>query len=503
MGANIIIYNSLEKVSTHKNMKKEKEKKLITYIVYYRSLLAVELVATSNKEEYLNKILEIEVLPEVEMKRWSKLKEIYSISKNITKSDIVKIFGFNFLTDEHIKKLINFDKDEEFYAYLAAYEEVLKVYRLWIKLGEYRDELLENVSINIESLMEEINNLPAYNNFLSNKLDSLEDFYNEEIDKSKISTCIRAMDETNAFFRKGTVNAIMGYTGSYKTLYCTNVAYGALKNKLNVCYISLEISRNEMYYNFLSRYSNEDIFDRQLSHTDMKFKDLNSEDKDYLFHTIIPSFDKELSKHLTIIDENDFDSNSSTRFDEIFRMVEFNFLESTGTGVDLVIIDHLNLLKFNEKSGMNDYSKVNNWMTYFRKNCKNFISKHKQICILVAVQSSRDGYDKAKRNNGNYSLTAAAEGNEIERSSENILAIYSDSDLKSKKRAKLQLIKGRNCGEMGNSILISVNPKYYIVSDYNKENDISSDDEMIDVNTITKANKQLHNTTTQKSNIDK
>lgn len=471
-------------------MKVKKEQKLIKSIIYFRSLLAVELIVNPNKKECLERILQIEVLPEEEIKTWSKLKEIYSMSENITKADIINLFGFNHLDNEILDKLLAYDKDDEFDAYLSGYEKSLKGYRLSKKLGEYRDSLLENATFNPEGLIEEIYNVLVHNELMTNTLGDLEDFYNEDMDRTKISTCIKVIDEKNTFFRKGTVNAVMGYTGSYKTLYCTNVAYGAIKNGLNVCYISLEISRNEMYYNFLSRYSNEDIFNKQLSHTDMKFKDLNSEDKDYLFHTIVPAFDSELSKHLTIIDETDFDSNSSTAFDNIFRTVEANFLETTGNGVDLVIIDHLNLLKFNESNNMNDYSKVNHWMAYFRKNCKNFIRKHKQICILVAVQSSREGYEKAQRNDGNYSLTAAAEGNEIERSSENMFAIYSDSDLKSQRKAKLQLIKGRNCGEMRNSILISVNPKYYIVSDYIKENDIETDDdETIDVSSITKGNK--------------
>lgn len=468
-------------------MKVKKEPKLIKSIIYFRSLLAVELIVNPNKKECLERILQIEVLPEEEIKTWSKLKEIYSMSENITKADIINLFGFNHLDNEILDKLLAYDKDDEFDAYLSGYEKSLKGYRLSKKLGEYRDSLLENGTFNSEELIEEIDKSIVHNKLSTNTLGALEEFYNEEIENSKISTCIKKIDDAKMSFRKGTVNTVMGYTGSYKTLYCTNVAYGAIKNNLNVCYISLEISRNEMYYNFLSRYSNEDIIGRKLSHSDMKYKDLSPEDAEFLFHSIVPAFDKELSKHLTVIDETDFDSNSTTAFDNIFRTVEANFLETTGNGVDLVIIDHLNLLKFMETNNMNDYSKINHWMSYFRKNSKNFIRKQKQICILVAVQSSREGYEKAQRNDGKYSLTAAAEGNEIERATENMFAIYTDSNLKNQKRAKFQLIKSRNHGEMDDSILISVDPKYFIVSDYDKENDVEldDDDEIIDVSAIT------------------
>ena len=81
-------------------------------------------------------------------------------------------------------------------------------------------------------------------------------------------------------------------------------------------------------------------------------------------------------------------------------------------------------------------------------------------------------------------MTGAAEGNEIERSSENVLAIYTDSELKRNMHAKIQIIKGRNCGEMDRPMLISVNPKYYIVSDYDEEQENNSDNNIIDVNNI-------------------
>lgn len=157
--------------------------------------------------------------------------------------------------------------------------------------------MLQEGKIAPKILFEKIDNLSILKPIILDSLSSLESNYNEEIDKTRISTCISKIYELNAAFRKETVNAVMGYIGSYKTMYCTNVSYGTIKSGLNVCYVSLEISRNEMYYNFLSRYSNESIFDRKISHTNIKFKELNDEDKDYLFHTIVPSFANDLSKH--------------------------------------------------------------------------------------------------------------------------------------------------------------------------------------------------------------
>ena len=115
-------------------MKVKKEPKLIKSIIYFRSLLAVELIVNPNKKECLERILQIEVLPEEEIKTWSKLKEIYSMSENITKADIINLFGFNHLDNEILDKLLAYDKDDEFDAYLSGYEKSLKGYRLSKKL---------------------------------------------------------------------------------------------------------------------------------------------------------------------------------------------------------------------------------------------------------------------------------------------------------------------------------------------------------------------------------
>lgn len=466
-------------------MEKKKTSKLFEALTYCRSMLAVALIKAENKGEYLDRILNIPNLIDFEKKHWSHLNEIYTRNGDILRGDIIGEFGFYRLNIEHIDRLINSDIDDEIDKYFRSYVNVLNCLDVYDSLCQTKSKLFEDGVFDNKVLNEKLSKLNRPKMILTDILSMLEDIYNEKVDKTKISTCISGIDELNASFRKGTVNAIMGYTGSYKTLYCTNVSYDAIKNGLNVCYVSLEISRSEMYYNFLSRYSNENIFDRRLCHTDMKFKELSEDDKQYLFRTVVPSFGEKLSKHLTIIDESDFDTNNAATFDNLFRIVESDFIEKTGKGVDLVVIDHLNLLKFSDSNGMNDYSKVNHWMSYFRRNCKNFIKRHKQVCILVAVQCSREGYEKAKNNGGSYSLTGAAEGNEIERSSENVLAIYSDSNLKEQLQAKIQIIKGRNCGEMREPLIISVNPKYYIVSDYDETKD-SKENEIIDVSAVNK-----------------
>ena len=442
------------------------------------AVVAICLSKLNNKERirhYIRRFLAINSLGKSEYDVWLILNKRNEANGTISKLDLYFAFSMStVITKEQIEKLVKQDVDktidEETLRYRKLHEQLNKI----LVLKEMENSIMNFKSVDYSKCEQILNkSIAMYKN--DEILENLEKIYNEKSDNTTISTCIDELDKLRARFRKGTVNAIMGYTGSYKTMYCVNVAYKAIQDGLNVCYVSLEISKKEMYYNFLSRYSNEATFEQKISHTDMKFKELNEEEKKYLFGDIVPSFIKNYSQYLTIVDENDFSANLSYDFDNIFNTVDINFVNTTGHGVDLVVIDHLNLLKFDNKNEQNDYAKINHWMAYFRKNCRNFARKHKEVCFIVAVQSNRSSYDIASCNGGQFTLTGAAEGNEIERASELFIALYSDSGLKENKKAKIQLLKGRNVGEMQMPLLISVEPKYcYITSckanDYEEEN---------------------------------
>jgi replicative DNA helicase len=429
--------------------------------------ISILLYLEDSKESYLDRILNINNLFDKEGSLWSKYKDIISSNDKsiLTLDKISYMFNIKKVSDDmllNLKKTYhNCDLEHCIYLYEQLYQQI-----------QISDNLLD-LSYNIRDSNKidndnVINIIEALSKNNTEKIffdinEELRKSYKEQIDNRKISTCINQIDNLGASFRKGTINSVMAYTGCFKTMYCTNLSLKALKDKFNVCYISLEISKTDMYYNFLSSYSNESKFSKKICHTEIKFHELSKDDENYLFNTLIPDFSSNLGHRLIIVDETDLRDESFAEFDTMFRNVENHFIEDTGSGVDMIVIDHINLLKFSNTNAMNDYSKVNYWMSYFRKNCINFINKNKKVCFMVAVQTSRDGFNKAKSNNGQYSLTGAAEGNEIERSSENVISIYADAETKENNEAKFQLIKGRNCGEMTIPIDVMVDPKYYLI----------------------------------------
>lgn len=295
---------------------------------------------------------------------------------------------------------------------------------------------------------------------INDKFDSLSEYISQKKDEVLLSTGIKELDDRNVKLSKGKISTVFAYTGSYKTMFCTNVAYNIIKNKGNILYVSLEICKEEMYINFLSRHSNE--FGIKISHSEIKNNEISEEDKKYLFDAIYPDFKQRYKEHLIVYDETDIGNNTYSKFNKLFSNADEMFIKNTGHGIDLIVIDHLNLLKFgNDNKAQNDYSVVNHWMSYFRKNCINFLNKDKQVGFLCACQSSRDGYKKAIKP-GKYNLTSIAEGNEIERSSQYVLSILTLDDDRQNNKTRMQILKSRDSASDDSIINIYLEPKYYL-----------------------------------------
>lgn len=400
-------------------------------------------------------------------------------------------------SEERLIRILNIKENmvhrENSYEYVNAllmlYEDIYEKLSKTDEIVDYAYKVRNNIAEEVDnekiiSLITSINN----GNGIAiddDIIDNLESHYENQKDISKVSTCIDEISKLGASFRKGTINSVLGYTGSYKTMYCINTAYKAIQDGYNVAYISLEIGRKDVYLNFISRHSNENKFNITISHSNIKNNELQESEKRYLFDTIIPDFKESIKKKLMVIDEDSFNKNTEIHFTKVLNEVDESFIRNTGKGIDVLFIDHLNLLKFeSEENTMNDYARINHWMSYFRKNSGNFLKKNKEVCIVIAVQSNRQGFIDAKKNDGSYSLAAIAEGNEIERGSENVIAIYTDSELKKNNNAKVQLIKSRNNAVMLNPTIITVIPEYYLFHSRNIDEKIRKRVNIVDLNSL-------------------
>lgn len=77
-----------------------------------------------------------------------------------------------------------------------------------------------------------------------------------------------------------------------------NIAYSAQVQGLNTLYLSLEMSKYDVFADVLSRHSNQFKYKINIPHFDLKKRELTNGAFEYLEKIIIPDYDKLPRKNL-------------------------------------------------------------------------------------------------------------------------------------------------------------------------------------------------------------
>lgn len=300
----------------------------------------------------------------------------------------------------------------------------------------------------------------------SDGVDEFEENYKNKDLSLGFRTGVDYIDGTTGGLQLGTVNTILGFTGSGKTTWAVNIGYLAALEKRNVAYISLEIPKHLLLCDLLSRHSNDPSLKEKLEHRHIKHRKLNDRQEDILWKTILPDFKEKISKHFKIIDESDIREYSTTCFLEILEEIDKRFQKETGKGIELLFIDHIQLLKASNTQKTNDLKEiVNLFVSFFRQQAVGFLHTKRPICIVLLSQANRDGWKYACREKGKYQLTALAEANELERASSIVLSIFTSDVLMQCKDARVMVLKSRDGALMEEPISTYIDPTTYIVGD--------------------------------------
>lgn len=283
--------------------------------------------------------------------------------------------------------------------------------------------------------------------------------YKRNYTHTNISTCVRQLDELLGGLQKGKLTSILGFTGCFKTTWALNIAYAGQLEGLNTLYLSLEVTKFDVLSNLLSRHSNQPKFEHQIPHMDLKQRKLSLEKEKYLEDIIWPDYDT-LRGKIYIVDETDIGAYTEDALEEAFTKVNNQAIEETGHGIDICVVDHINLLKFgNSNLGVTD--SVNKYTTFFRRQAFNWCKTGESVAMILVAQASRRGGEYARKYNGSYLLGHFAEGNELERASSVVLTTYSDDGLKILYQAKVGLIKNRDGSPLEFAFETPIEPEYY------------------------------------------
>lgn len=277
------------------------------------------------------------------------------------------------------------------------------------------------------------------------------------------------LDKRTGGIAKGTICTVLGASGSMKTTTVVNICYNAVKLGKNVAYLSLEESPFQLMNKLMSRVS----FDlgKQLPVKAITQDQLTDQEKKTLKEEVYPHF-MNLKGNFYIIGEEDLgDYNLSTleaKLKEVDELAKKDSNEKnpedTDHGIDIVVVDHIQLLKFAD-AYKDEFSVINTYVSFFRQQSLSFLHQKRQTSVILLSQANREGIDYAAKHNGAYKMQHVAEANEIERSSSYIISVYTDAMSQVSKLIKMGAVKLRGAPLPMDTVNVYADGEYYMVGE--------------------------------------
>lgn len=427
--------------------------------------LRLENIFISLSKDTLNKLDDLLQMNEIDLNEKSMIRKyIHMVTQigNVPSIDTMRT-EFPGLYFENLETLTEDELDDYIRLYMASKKNLEASKKLLELSSLVKTNGLTEPIINQLNQLTKSDIVSISHEDISNKLMEL---YKNKINEVGIKTSVNQIDEDTGGLQPGTITTILGFTGSYKTTWALNMTYNAIRDNMNVLYLSLEVTKEKVFYSLLSRHSFDDKFKIHIDNSKLKKKQLEDNEFEYLEKEIYPDFLKFPGK-VYVVDESELEAYSFFSLENKFREIDKLANQETGHGIDLLVIDHAQLLKFDAsmKSVGNETNVVNAYVSFFRQSVLNWIKSGRQIAGLILSQSSREGWKEAVRAEGKYRLTALAEANELERASSVVLSVFCSESLKQIKSAKIQILKNRDGEAWSEPMETFVDPVYYAFGD--------------------------------------
>lgn len=319
--------------------------------------------------------------------------------------------------------------------------------------------------------------------------------YEKQNDIKGISLLSDQLNEITGGIHKGNICTVVGSPGSMKTTYTMNICYEAIKNGENVCFLSLEESPFSLYSKLLSRVALD--LNKQFSVQDIIQHNLTKEEEKVLKNEVYPYLEN-LPGSLFILGENDLEDLSFSSIENKLNLVDKLIKdknEDENSGISILVVDHLQMLKYVSTTTKDEYQVMNQYVAYFRKLSKQFLEESREVLVILISQTNREGISHARKKDGSYLLHQIAEASELERASSYIVSVYTDELLQMSKMIKLGAIKLRGSSLPIGTINTYADGKYYQignlnnhkVKDYNVKDLNEDNNQTQDLNTMLKS----------------
>lgn len=283
-----------------------------------------------------------------------------------------------------------------------------------------------------EKVAKAIDKAPASDIIVEDHSKDLEELYEASKKlRNTFITGVPAIDEITSGFGEGLVSSVVAWTSHGKSAFWVNAIHRNLLRGKKTVIISLEIPAQMVYYQLLSRFSYD--LTRAVPYEGIIRRKISAADQKYIFRDVMQKF-QEAPGAVRVLDGYNFRKWDEQEIRRVLRKCE----QSMG-GLDYVIVDHVNLFRYIDPNVSGDF---------YIKNFQQISLSYRtevggMIGVGFAVQANREGWKRAKLNEGQYDMTAISEFREIERASTYVTFLYADESMRAQNEAQVHLQKHR------------------------------------------------------------
>lgn len=332
------------------------------------------------------------------------------------------------------------------------------------------EELAKNCGLSYQEYLSllEIKNKEVENDISIDVMDIEKETY-ETTSNIKLLTGIPDIDNLTKGLRTG-VHVLAGFRKCCKSTLALNLIYRALNEGLNVCLLSLEMSKIDVLNTLVSLHSFEVSPKDSVSRDELQM--LYELDRDS-YNKYLYSF-LSLPGNLIIYTEKDLEDNnngptySESNLNSMFDKANECCYQKNGKEIQVLVVDNINCIRVWDKKTMGETA-TTSASNYFRKVALNFgtrIEDYEGNCygaspviLLLLAQINRSGGKEALYN-GFYPESAIAETVNIERDATTIIPIYTNQMYIESNVAFIKLEASRYSPAMIGPVDIPINLKY-------------------------------------------
>lgn len=272
------------------------------------------------------------------------------------------------------------------------------------------------------------------------------EYEKKESDKGNSYGILSGVDIIDTAFngiRKGQMFFIAGWTGTFKTGSCINWAVNGVTSGYNVLYITMENTYNEALAQILSCHAANPKFAslniKPPTHSEIFNGRLTPKQKEFIFDIVY--------KDIILNKDGDYGrfflhqpTNVDFKIGNIINTC-LKFNNECGRELDMLVLDSPSLVT--PDGNLKDNS-ARNWVIRTIKTISTSFNRGRGLAILCPHQINREGYARALSNNGVYDHKCLADLNEVERSSDGIITLFLNAQLREAGKLQIQFLKSRS-----------------------------------------------------------